>query len=615
MKAVIRNVSRTLIFAGGITLAATAANAQMKIGTNPSVIEKSAILELNSNRQGLLLPRMTNFTAIDALIGAAPVDGMVVYLASGVPATEGVYLRKAGVWVKISSAADAITNWSLLGNTASDSLINYVGTTDMQALSLRANATEGIRVETDGRVQLKQVPTSADVALVDVLLIDASGTIARKQISPSAFKALLTSANIANTTFNVSTAADGQVTINAPILDPLNAVGTNYGFLSKADWTRFDNFVTGGGFTVAALITGVATELINGAVLTYNTGTSKYDLQLIAASATQNGIVTTGAQTFGGDKTFTGNVAVTGAAAVTGATTLGNTLAVTGATTLSNTLAVTGASTLTGAATLGNTLTVTGATTLLNNLDVTTGTTRLGGAVTLGTAATTATAASYDVLVKNTTTNVIEKKPFNLDALTTAVQFITTGVASTSGASVEFLAGTAGTDFNVLADGTAKTVSFNLPDASAIDATHTAAQRGVISTNAQTIAGSKSFASKVSVGSTDTTTSTFQVTGSVAMSIKAMAVNYTVTADDNTILASAPAGGMTITLPAPSVAPATSNVGRIYTIKKIAGDIDNPVTIMPGGGNIEGGTSYIIYNDWTYITVQTDGSNWYIIKK
>ncbi|SFD06834.1 hypothetical protein SAMN05518672_101310 [Chitinophaga sp. CF118] len=605
MKVFIRNASRTLFIAGGITLAATAANAQMKIGDNPSVIEKSAILELSSQKQGLLLPRLPNFTAINTAIGASVVDGMVVYLASGVPANDGIYMRKAGAWVKISSAADAVSNWSLLGNTATDSLINYVGTTDMQALSLRANATEGIRVETDGRVQLKQVPTSTDVALVDVLLIDASGTIIRKQISPSAFKALLTNVDNTQTTFNVSTAADGQVTINAPIMD--GAAGKNYGFLNIADWTRFNNFVTGGGFTIGALITGVAAELVNGAVITYNAGTSKYDIQLIAATGTQNGIVTTGAQTFGGDKTFNGNVAVGGTANVTGATTLGSTLSVASAATVGGTLGVTGATTLASDLSVGGNATVTGNTTV-------TGTSTLTNAVTLGTVVPTATAASYDVLVKNTTTNVVEKKAIDLDALTTAVQFITTGATSTGGANVGFLAGTTGADFNIVADGTAKTVSFNLPDASAIDATHTAVQRGVVSAADQTFAGNKSFASNVAVGVNTVANSTLQVEGSVSMSIKSVTATYAITATDNTILANATGGAFTVTLPTPTAA----INGRIYTIKKIGtGGIDNPISVACAA-SIEGGvagTDYMIYNDYTFITVQTDGSAWYIVKK
>jgi hypothetical protein len=634
MKAVIRNVSRTLIMAGAISLAATAANAQMKIGTNPSVIKKSAILDLETTKQGLLLPRLPDFTAIDAAIGTDIVDGMIVYLASGVTATEGVYMRKAGAWVKISSAADAVTSWSLLGNTGTTAA-NYVGTTDAMPLSLRSNATEGINIQTDGTVQLKQVAASA--TLFDVMVIDpTTGTVSKRTLPITAFNSLLSNvavkADSAFATMNVTEDATTKaITINTPIMAASSTAP--YGFITKADWDKLQSLAAGNNFTIADFITTITAGQENrGGQITYNAATASYKLELVAASATLAGIVTTTAQTFGGDKTFTGAVAVGGTLGVTGATTLnstldvtgnttvGGTLGVTGAATLANNLSVAGTSTLTGATTVGSTLGVTGATTLNSTLDVV-GASTLGGAVTLGSVAATPTAASYDLLVKNTTTNTVEKKAFNLDALSTAVQFITTGTGptadSSSGTSVKFVEGTAGTDFNIAAVGATKTVTFNIPDASAIDATHTAAQRGLVSTSAQTIGGSKSFASKVSVGATDTTTSTFQVTGSVAMSIKPVTAAYTITDADNTILANATGGGFTVTLPAPSSTVGSSNVGRIYTIKKIGtGDIDNPITIVSGGGaNIEGGTTYMIYNDWTFITVQTDGTAWYIVKK
>lgn len=632
MKAVIRNVSRTLIMAGAISLVATAANAQMKIGTNPSVIKKSAILDLETTKQGLLLPRLPDFTAINAAIGTDIVDGMIVYLASGVTATEGVYMRKAGAWVKISSAADAVTSWSLLGNTGTTAA-NYVGTTDAMPLSLRSNATEGISIQTDGTVQLKQV--AASTTLFDVMVIDpTTGTVSKRTLPITAFNSLLSNvavkADSAFATMNVTEDATTKaITINTPIMAASSTAP--YGFITKADWDKLQSLAAGNNFTIADFITTITAGQENrGGQITYNAATASYKLELVAASATLAGIVTTTAQTFGGDKTFTGAVAVGGTLGVTGATTLnstldvtgnttvGGTLGVTGAATLANNLSVAGTSTLTGATTVGSTLGVTGATTLNNTLNVV-GASTLGGAVTLGSVAATPTAASYDLLVKNTATNTVEKKAFNLDALSTAVQFITTGgaTASTSGTSVEFQGGTTGTDFNIVADGTAKTVTFNIPDASALDATHTAAQRGLVTTTAQTFGGSKAFASKVAVGATDTSSSTFQVTGSVAMSIKPVTAAYTITDADNTILANATGGGFTVTLPAPSSTAGTGNVGRIYTIKKIGtGDIDNPITIVSAGGaNIEGGTTYMIYNDWTFITVQTDGTAWYIVKK
>lgn len=91
-------------------------------------------------------------------------------------------------------------------------------------------------------------------------------------------------------------------------------------------------------------------------------------IPLPSASTGNNGLVSTTAQTFGGNKTFkdnlavTGNTALTGTLGVTGKTTLSDALDVTGTTTLKSTLGVTGNTTL------GGTLGVTGATTLTGNL-------------------------------------------------------------------------------------------------------------------------------------------------------------------------------------------------------------------------------------------------------
>lgn len=608
MKSVIRNTSRTLVLAGGITLAATAANAQMKIGDNPSQITKSAILELNSTKQGLLLPRVPNFTAIDAAIGTDPVDGMIVYLASGTPANDGVYMRRAGAWVKIASAGDAMANWSLKGN-AGTTATDYIGTSDAQPLSIRTNATEAIGVQTDG--QLKFAAVNVNNALLDVLLLNpTTGIVSKRSLPQTAFNSLLanikTSADSANAQFNVTEdAATGQITVNAPILAP--STTATYGFLKKSDWDKLQALSSGTNMTIADFITTVAAAEANrGGRITYDAATASYKLELVAAGATQAGIVTTGTQTFGGDKTFNG------------ATTVGNTLNVTGATTLSNTLAVTGTSTLTGATTVGSTLDVTGNTNLggtltvsgastLNTLAVTNATT-LNGPVTLNSVANAATATSYDVLVREGST--VTKRPFDLDAISKAIRTINAGTGTTDNVNVAFKTDSVGTNFDIQA--TANDVSFNLPNASAVDASHTAAQRGVVSTGNQSFAGNKSFAAGVAVGSAAPANSTLEVNGSVQMKIYKTTGSYTVTANDNTILADATGGSLTITLPAPTAAIA----GRIYTIKKIGtGDINNTVRILPTTATIEGGADYMIYNDWTFVTIQTDGTNWYIIRK
>ena len=145
-----------------------------------------------------------------------------------------------------------------------------------------------------------------------------------------------------------------------------------------------------------------------------------------------------------------------------------------------------------------------------------------------------------------------------------------------------------------------------------------AAARGVVSTSSQTFAGTKRFADSLATGKAllvgtvlGAANSTIQVNGSMSMSIITLTSATTLDGTHNTVLGNATGGAFTITLPSP-----TGIAGRIYTIKKIgSGDIDNALTIAPNGGTIDGGANYIIYNDYTFVTLQTDGTNWYIIKK
>lgn len=91
-----------LILLSGILLCATlsiSVYAQVKIGSNPTVIAKSSILELESTSQGVLLPRLTDTAAINAL---NPPDGTLIYL---VGSNSGLYIRKGGFWSNVSSGA------------------------------------------------------------------------------------------------------------------------------------------------------------------------------------------------------------------------------------------------------------------------------------------------------------------------------------------------------------------------------------------------------------------------------------------------------------------------------------------------------------------------------
>lgn len=84
--------------------------------------------------------------------------------------------------------------------------------------------------------------------------------------------------------------------------------------------------------------------------------------------------------------------------------------------------------------------------------------------------------------------------------------------------------------------------------------------------------------------------------------------SYPVTASDYTILCDATSGTLTITLPL-----ATDVEGQIYNVKKVDSSV-NDVTLAASGGDLIDGSSSVSTNiQWTTISVQSDGTNWYVL--
>ena len=533
-----------LLFLGTIT------QAQLKIGDNPTSIQKSSILELESSRQGLLLPRLTDTAAINAL---NPPDGMIIYLN----ADNSLRLRSNGSWKKIADMSAASSNWSLTGNSGTNPATNFLGTLDGQPLIMKTNNNEAMRIDSAGNIGIgtnnptaklnvngtvKLESLAAGTNELDVLVLAADGSVYKRTMSSSAFvnaiqaingiqtHTLSLTAQASDTSNNVlvqNRASDSTIAVYLPVQD--GSAGTNkpYGFLTYSDWQKIQSAVQT--MTIGAVAN---TSNVNGASVTKSNDT--LTLVLHPADATNPGIVTAGTQTFGGDKTFAGNTTV-------------------------------------------------------------------NGSLTLNSVANNT--SSDSVLVVNN--GVVEKRQVSSSAFGNAIRNINGNRDTAQNISFR----NTGTDLTVSTNGT-DSIFLNVPDAGTNN-------RGVVTTASQTFAGNKSFQDSVSaaktmiVGNTGSANSTMQVSGSLAMTITTITSNYTLTASDNTILANTTSGAITITLPAPG-----SFAGRIYTIKKIGtGGIDNELTITPASGTIEGGANYKIYNDWTYVTIQTDGTNWYIIKK
>ncbi|PSL42682.1 hypothetical protein CLV51_11167 [Chitinophaga niastensis] len=88
---------------------------QLKLGMNPTLLNKNALLELNADKQGLLLPRIAKVQILagGALFGAA--DGMFVYIIDD----KALYLKKTAGWQKVLEFSDIIagTGIGIAGST------------------------------------------------------------------------------------------------------------------------------------------------------------------------------------------------------------------------------------------------------------------------------------------------------------------------------------------------------------------------------------------------------------------------------------------------------------------------------------------------------------------
>lgn len=130
---------------------------QLKLGTAPNVIEKSALLDLNSDKQGLLLPRVSDYTV--APLSTAP-DGMLIYSVTD----KLLYIRKNGIWRKLIDETNGITSVNgqtgpvvnLTTNNISESVNLYY--TDTRA---RAAFSAGTGINLSGAGVISALNTSA----------------------------------------------------------------------------------------------------------------------------------------------------------------------------------------------------------------------------------------------------------------------------------------------------------------------------------------------------------------------------------------------------------------------------------------------------------------------
>src|SRR4051794_10126353 len=239
---------------------ANSAFSQLKIGTNPTQINKSSILELESDKQGFLLPRLVDTVSINTL---TPPDGMLIYLASPAGAGRGLYIRKSGIWQRFMTDSASLGKWSKSGDVLAGN--EKFGSLNASTIRMITNSVE--RLSIDG--------ASGNVAINKSLTVTDTTSTAKLIVADSVkFKGILSN----NTRTEIL------------VIDTLTGAVQRRTIATDA----FKNWIVGP-FS--------QTDNPNG--LSRRTGTNGTDtLVLHAASANAPGGVSTSSQTLAGHKTF-----------------------------------------------------------------------------------------------------------------------------------------------------------------------------------------------------------------------------------------------------------------------------------------------------------------------
>ncbi|MEO8174380.1 MAG: hypothetical protein ABI581_14900, partial [Sediminibacterium sp.] len=151
-------------------------SAQVKIGNNPTVVNKSSILELESDSLGLLLPRVQDTILINKL---NPPDGMLIFI--GNTGLRRAFVRQSGHWAELMTEI-AIRTFINAGNvTVSD-------TTLLFSNLLRKNDTLAMLSPYQRVAFPVTVPAQPNITSVGILTsLTVSGTVTAGSFSsPSA---------------------------------------------------------------------------------------------------------------------------------------------------------------------------------------------------------------------------------------------------------------------------------------------------------------------------------------------------------------------------------------------------------------------------------------------
>lgn len=116
-----------------------------QIGIGTTTPNGSAMLDVTSTTAGVLIPRMTQAQKNTI---ATPATGLLIYQTDGIT---GFWYFNGTLWINLSSSSD----WNLIGNTGTNPLTNFIGTTDLTDFVTRTNNQERMRISSTGNMGIE----------------------------------------------------------------------------------------------------------------------------------------------------------------------------------------------------------------------------------------------------------------------------------------------------------------------------------------------------------------------------------------------------------------------------------------------------------------------------
>lgn len=208
---------------------------ELKLGSNPTVINKASILELESTTRGLLLPRIPDTTV--APLTTAP-DGMVIYFT----VDSSLYVRKGGAWQKV------VDKKYLTGLPTSSGTVTSVSASVPAGMNVTVGTpttTPSIAITTALNGPLRGTGTGFTTGSINLtsevsgILPIANGGTGLNTLGSAGQQLRVNPAGTALQYF--ATTATAPVTYSNGVIGITQASATTSGYLSSTDWSTFNN--------------------------------------------------------------------------------------------------------------------------------------------------------------------------------------------------------------------------------------------------------------------------------------------------------------------------------------------------------------------------------------